>query len=315
MDQHPVPRQITTFEFKLIGFFTVKQFIYIIVFAPIGFVVYSLFPIPLLNIVLGVLIGSIGFVIALVPINDRPIDVWVKNLVKRLISPTQYVYHKSNQPIYFFDHLYFVSDPHRVMSHIESQEKLSAYLAQTQQVVPAIDEHKKRINDLFRKHRAAPPAEPIKTHADSLEPVQHAQQTISVPVPQPIPPSAHATPLSLPAPSTNTTLKEDSKPLVKKGEKPAVISPKQPFFTGVVKNHRLIPIPGILIYVKDSNGQTIRLLKSNPHGVFATFNPLAPGEYTLEMKDPRNGYFFDTMKITINDSNPTPFEVYSKELL
>lgn len=310
MDQHPVPRQITTFEFKLIGFFTVKQFIYIIVFAPIGFVVYSLFPIPLLNIVLGVLIGSIGFVIALVPINDRPIDVWFKNLVKRLTSPTQYVYHKSNQPVYFFNHLYFVSDPHRVMSHIESQEKLAAYLNQTQQVVPAIDEHKKRINDLFRKH-GNKPSIPTTTQADTAQPVVPTKTSITVPVPQPLPPSAHATPLSLPVPTTQ----ESIKPVIKKSERPAVVSPKQPFFTGVVKNHRLIPIPGILIYVKDANSQTMRLLKSNPHGVFATFNPLAPGEYTLEMKDPRNGYFFDTMKITINDSNPTPFEVYSKELL
>jgi len=46
MEQHAVPRQITTFEFKLIGFMTLRQFIYLLVFIPLGVVVYFLFPIP-----------------------------------------------------------------------------------------------------------------------------------------------------------------------------------------------------------------------------------------------------------------------------
>jgi F-type H+-transporting ATPase subunit alpha len=52
MEQHPIPRQITTFEFKLIGFMTLKQFLYILISIPAGFVVYKVFPIPILNIVM-----------------------------------------------------------------------------------------------------------------------------------------------------------------------------------------------------------------------------------------------------------------------
>jgi hypothetical protein len=71
----------------------------------------------------------------------------------------------------------------------------------------------------------------------------------------------------------------------------------------------------ILIYVKDTKGTPVRLLKTNPHGIFATYNPLLPGEYTFEMKDPKNIYFFDTMKIGIQEHNAGNIEIVSKEML
>lgn len=264
MDQHPIPRQITTFEFKLIGFMTLRQFIYLVVFIPIGFIVYFLFPIPLLNIVLGVMVGGLGFFFAFVPIYDRPLDVWIKNLFKRLTKPTQYFFSKSNTPAYYLSNLVFVSDPHRTAAHIESQEKLAAYLAQKKnQTKPLESTPDKRslINSLFKKPMIRAPVNPALKH------------------------------------------------------EPTITSKKSPFFTGLVKNHKLIPLPGILIYVKAGNNQTIRLLKTNPHGVFATFNSLPAGDYNFELKDPNSNYFFDTMKLKIDSVNDKPIEIYSKEMI
>src|SRR3989338_8504609 len=124
MEQHPMPRQITSFEFKLIGFLTLKQFIYLVIFIPMGYIALKLVPIPLLNIIVAALIGGLGVAFAFVPVNDRPLDVWIKNFSKRITSPTQYAYRKKNPAIYFLKDLFFVSDPHHVMAHIESQEKL-----------------------------------------------------------------------------------------------------------------------------------------------------------------------------------------------
>lgn len=270
MDQHPIPRQITSFEFKLIGFLTIKQFIYLVIFIPLGFIVYTIFPVPLLNILLGIVIGAVGAALAFLPINDRPLDVWMRNLFKRLTSPTQYVYHKQNQPLYFLENLYFATDPHRVFAHIESQEKLAAYLAsKNPKNQPATK--KQTINQLFQTPTSA---------LSPLKPTKIASLPLSTP-PSPIQSS----------------------------------SPKKPFFTGLVKNHKLIPLSGILIYVKDKTGAVLRLLKTNPHGVFATFNPLPEGEYNFEIKDPNGTYFFDTMKIKIEAENQKPLEFFSKELL
>jgi hypothetical protein len=92
-------------------------------------------------------------------------------------------------------------------------------------------------------------------------------------------------------------------------------SSNKPFLTGVVKNNKMIPLSGVLIYIKDQNGKVIRLLKTNPHGVFATFNPLPDGEYLFELKDPQGSYFFDTMKLKVESKNQKPLEFFSKELL
>jgi hypothetical protein len=266
--EHPIPRQITTFEFKLIGFLTIKQFIYLIVFIPTAYVVYMLFPIPLLNILLAFCVGGLGVALAFVPINDRPMDVWMKNLVKRLTSPTQYTYHKSNSSIYFLKDLFFSSNPHITLTHIESQQKLANYLNKT---------------------RAPSPVNPNK--ATVIEMLQNPSLLLKKEVP---PPAAHPSQSELfPSPDYH----------------------KKPFFNGTIKNHKLIPLPGIMIYVKDSANNVIRILKTNPHGVFATFSPLPAGVYTIETKDPKSTYFFDTMKINLNESSSKPIEIYSKELL
>ncbi len=271
MEQHPVPRQITTFEFKLIGFLTLKQFIYLVIFIPSGVVVFYIFPIPILNILFAIAVGSLGLALAFLPINDRPLDIWLKNLYKRLTSPTQYIYQKNNPSIYFLKNLVFESDPHRVVSHIRSQELLNQYLTTKKGILKKTNNRKQTINQLFNQ---------------SLKPKSVPDRVVKENANQPS---------SIPSPDVG--------------------APKLPFFSGVVKNHKLLPLPGILIYVKDEKGETLRLLKTNPHGVFATFTPLSPGEYTFEIKDPKNTYFFDTMKIKIDSVNKTPIEIFSKELL
>jgi len=277
-----MPRQITSFEFKLIGFLTLKQFIYLVVFIPLGFIVFKLISIPVLNILFALAIGGIGVAFAFIPVNDRPLDVWVKNFFKRITSPTQYVYHKKNPPIYFLKNLFFITDPHRVMTHIESQEKLAVYLANNKPQVKDTAAKKKNIISLFQKPSA------------SLKPQAKSISTTGIT-------SAAA---DKPAPAGQA----------EKAQPPSTVV-RKPFFSGVVKNHRLIPLPGILIYVKNDNGGVIRLLKTNPHGVFATFNPLTPKEYLFEFKDPKNTYFFDTMSLKLEEANPKPLEFFSKELI
>lgn len=275
MDQHPIPRQITTFEFKLIGFMTLRQFLYLVIFIPLAFIIFKLFPIPLLNILLATAVGLLGVALAFVPINDRPLDVWIKNLIKRLWSPTQYFYHKENPPIYFLQDLFFTSDPHRVFAHIESQKKLAAYLS-AQKKTPTKDTKKQVSQQLI--------GQSVVT--------SKAKQTESVS--RPTPAQSAGVDVSAPANPPQT---------------------KHVFLSGVVKNNKKIALPGILIYIKDQNNNPVRLLKTNPHGIFASYNPLPKGEYSFEIKDPNNNYFFDTMKIIIEETDLKPLEFFSKELL
>ncbi|OGK19435.1 hypothetical protein A3G67_00530 [Candidatus Roizmanbacteria bacterium RIFCSPLOWO2_12_FULL_40_12] len=281
MDQHPVPRQITTFEFKLIGFMTLRQFIYLLVFIPLGYVVYKLIPIPFLNFLLGFSVAGIGPLFAFVPFNDRPIDMMLKNLVKRLTSPTQYFFHKENPSLYFLQDLFFASDPHQTIAHVDSQAKLATYLAKTGSTNPedaTLVQKKQSIVDLFL----------------------HPQKVIA---PQPAQPELHIKPQVEDVEKPTMQVVEEKEPV------------KQPFVTGVVTNNKKTPLPGILIYIKDQNDQPLRLLKTNPHGVFATYNQLPPGDYKFEIKDPKGSFFFDTMKLHLEQRSEKPLEFSSKELL
>jgi hypothetical protein len=326
MEQHPIPRQITTFEFKLIGFLTLKQFIYLLVFSVLAYLIYYVFPIPVLNILLAILCEGVGLILALVPIYDRPADLWIKNIYKRLVSPTQFLYKKHNPPIYFFNNLFFLNDPHRVVAHIESQEKLTAYLAKVQAANQSQTNNNRRIaikqqlstgiKPIVIKNQSTVPLNP----SDSQQPI--IQQSLNT-NPQP--------PVNSNIGISNQTQNLDNQNIkssaIDNQQTPTPLRPtkqdsagqatsvRAPFLTGIVKNHRLIPLPGILIYIKDLNNKTLRLLKSNPHGVFATFNPLSPGDYQFEIKDPKGGYLFDTMKISLNTNNSKPLEFFSKELI
>ena len=288
MEQHTIPRQITSYEFKLIGFMTLKQFLYLVIFGPMGYIVSIIFPIPLLNILLGIMVGALGVALAFFPINDRPLDIWIRNIWKRLNSPTQYTYHKHNQPIALLQNLYFVSDPHHVMAHIESQQMLAAYLEKTKQTMQP-DPQKKKIQQAFQDphNLTIPPSSPLSQVSPLLSAAQTAQK--------------------FSAPVENKEESTAPAPLIQKDHKP--------FFIGTIKNGKRLPLSGVLLYVKNSQNMPVRLLKTNQHGIFATFNPLPPGEYIFEIKDPKNTYIFDTMKIAIQDINTKSIEIYSKELM
>ena len=276
MDQHPVPRQITTFEFKLIGFMTLRQFLYLVIFFPIGFIVYKVIPIPFINIVVGVIIGAIGIAFAFIPIQDRPLEVWIKNLIRRLNSPTQYTYKKHSDKIGTIEDLYFTSDPHLALTHVETKEKLNKYM----QSVRAENDHSTTIDARAKKQQVH--INDLLTQTKNTDPTEIKKANVSLQ-------------------SNSSEVKTETI--------------KQPFITGVIKNRKQIPLPGTLVSIKDSDGNQLRLLKTNPHGIFATYSPLVSGDYRFEITDPKEIYFFDTMNVHIDSDKQKPLMFYSKEIL
>ncbi len=97
MEQHPVPQNVTTFQFRLIGDMTIKQFGYLAGGAILGYIMYKL-PLPFFftwPLALVFAVGGIGF--AFVPIEERPMDVWVLSFIKSVYSPTQFIWSKHVQ--------------------------------------------------------------------------------------------------------------------------------------------------------------------------------------------------------------------------
>lgn len=95
MEQHPVPQNVTTFQFRLIGDMTLKQFGYLAGGAILGYIAYKL-PLPFFftwPLAASLALGGIGF--AFVPVEERPMDVWFLSFMKSIYSPTQYLWQKT----------------------------------------------------------------------------------------------------------------------------------------------------------------------------------------------------------------------------
>lgn len=96
MENHPIPQDITGFQFKLIGDMTIKQFAYVASGVVIGGIfyilpIYSFIKYPIIVFSMGM-----GAALAFLPVAGRPFDVMIENFFKAIFRPTQYAYQKTS---------------------------------------------------------------------------------------------------------------------------------------------------------------------------------------------------------------------------
>ena len=97
MEQHPVPQNITSFEFRLIGDMTVKQFFLLTAGVIFGFIFWQL-PLPtLIGKPIALFLFFLGVAFAFLPIEDRPLHRWLLAFIKSIYSPTQFFFQKSEK--------------------------------------------------------------------------------------------------------------------------------------------------------------------------------------------------------------------------
>lgn len=102
MQQHPVPQNVTQYQFRLVGDMTLKQFLELLGGIVVAYLfyssnLYSIFkwPLALSSILL-------GFGLAFFPIEDRPLDQWIVNFIKSIYAPTRYIWKKTNKIPHIF---------------------------------------------------------------------------------------------------------------------------------------------------------------------------------------------------------------------
>lgn len=118
MQQHPVPQNITGFEFKLIGFLTLRQFGYLGVAAVVTFILYSAKVPFLVMVFIAGPIVLLALALAFLPINDLPFERWLAAFLKTVYSPNTRVWHREPKSIGFLEPQFSVY-LHRQSEHIE----------------------------------------------------------------------------------------------------------------------------------------------------------------------------------------------------
>lgn len=100
MENHPIPQDITGFQFKLIGNMTIKQFAYLAGGIIVGWILFAL-PIPgIIKYPFSFFFGLTGVALAFLPYGGRPLDIMIGNFFNALFKPTQFVYQKSGGVFY-----------------------------------------------------------------------------------------------------------------------------------------------------------------------------------------------------------------------
>lgn len=95
MEQHAVPQDITGFKFKLVGDMTLKQFGELAGGAVLAYIFYASGLHPILKWPLVFTFGLLGFALAFLPIEERPLDIWLANFFRAIYQPTLYLWKKN----------------------------------------------------------------------------------------------------------------------------------------------------------------------------------------------------------------------------
>lgn len=95
VESHPIPQDVTGFQFKIIGDMTIKQFAYLMGFVFLGWVFYQLPIVTIIKLPLALCIGGIGPALAFLPLEGRPMDVMILHFIKAFFKPTRFVYQKT----------------------------------------------------------------------------------------------------------------------------------------------------------------------------------------------------------------------------
>ncbi len=97
MEQHPIPQHIASFEFKLFGNLTVRQFITLAIPMSLATLVFFSSLPTLIRLPLSGIIAIFAFFAALVPVGGRPLDKWLVSFIRAISSPTQRIWTKESK--------------------------------------------------------------------------------------------------------------------------------------------------------------------------------------------------------------------------
>lgn len=333
MEQHPVPQQISSYEFRLVGDMTLKQFGLVaggVVFALIlhalplpGFIEWPLITIS----------GFTGIAFAFLPFEERPLQTWVIAFLKAAYSPTQFFWRKRGQKPAFFE-----EGPGKVVfappvPPIVPSEKISQYLAATSLGSRVVSEHEEEkfienIQNLFatistfsRPHQTVLEEKPA---VGRMAPVKKKPP----PVLEETAPRVMTRPLILPKEESIGAVlpryaprlpgRHTRRPFGQRAERPQftpqIPLPSVPTIPNILVGMVVDPegrlVEGAIIEIRDSQGSPVRAFKTNRLGQFRIVTPLPNDTYEVEIE--KENLKFDIIKVILKGDIVPPIEIRAK---
>jgi hypothetical protein len=328
MEQHPIPQQISSYEFRLVGDMTLKQFFQVGAGVVIALIIYGTGLPAYLKWPLIVFFTSLGGAIAFLPIEERPLQTWIFAFFKSVYSPTQFLWQKKPVKLEMLEPGHYINKrPIEPVAMFQDKTKLNEYLGSLPAAKNPLDEQEALIlnqyTDLFEK-TILPQNMPVeaKVLEETLEPAgirirtlsgpfvveeeQPEPQIFDQPQPQVVPVQTYANP-AFPR-HRGRPPKPIVKPIEYTNEIPVPATPPVPnLLVGMVSSPTGKIVDGAIMEIKDEAGNPVRALRTNKVGQFRIATPLPNGNYDI-ITD-KEGMQFNAYKLVLKGEIVPPFEI------
>lgn len=315
MEQHPIPQNISSYQFRLVGDMTLKQFFELAGGICVALLIYAT---PLMGIIkwpLMIVSVILGILLAFVPLGERPLEQWIFAFFRTIYSPTIFDWKKTTEaPKYFAEETAAStlqasgSDAQDVAlkNYLNNAKQMSSPLAKLESAEQGF---LNTINGLFAAIKSpipsqqntvttqlqvTPPAQPHKVEVPVTQSVKvDPSQSSHLVVEERIQPATEGA--NIQTQQINPTIAGDE--IV--STKSAIFSidaapPNPPMGPNVIvgqvvdENRRIIE--GAIMEIRDEYGRPVRALRSNKLGHFMAITPLDNGKYSIVSE--KDGYQF-----------------------
>jgi hypothetical protein len=327
-EQHPIPQQISAFQFRLVGDMTLKQFVQLAGGAIVALLFYASGLPPIVKWPLIFFSFGAGAALAFLPLEDRPLGKWVVSFFKSIYSPTVFKWQKAA-----VEPNYFASETQLAPSGAPSATVVNA-LSITKPVQKPEEEKLEEKEQTFLKNLTTMSQSPTTTVIAGVSPITMPSAPPNEKVkPYVVVPTTQTTPLAkdekqrgFELPSKDTPGQFSTSTVSPFYGKAAQITKRQASFSeeaapptppttlntvvGQVMDKEGKIIEGAILEIKDVQGRPVRALKTNKLGHFMIVTPLVSGRY--EMLIEKEGFEFEPITFEAKGEIISPISIKSK---
>ncbi|OGD09616.1 hypothetical protein A2397_00940 [Candidatus Amesbacteria bacterium RIFOXYB1_FULL_44_23] len=311
MDNHPVPQNISSYEFRLVGDMTLKQFLQLAAGLVLAFVFVRLPILAIIKFPLAFLAAITGVLMAFVPINGRPFTAWLSAFIKAIYSPTEYTWRP--QPVAPQAAATQTATPTPAPAPKPAPvpppvAPLPPIVVPSPLVAPAVV--KPPVITQTSTSVITSPPKPISPPPSIVPPTKTEAVPVAVQPPPPPTPTPAPTPPPISAqitPSTPAILNRENPTQAPAAAVTNQISPPTSpnILAGLITDPTGNPLPQTTVEIIDlKNGIPARALRTNRLGQFQIAIPLPSGKYNILVE--KEGLRFDPVSIEVKGNIVPP---------
>ncbi len=311
MEQHPVPQHVSSYQFKLVGDMTLKQFFQLAGGVLISLLFYASGLHPLIKWPAVLFFAILGAALAFLPFQDRPLEKWIIAFFKAIYSPTLYYWEKTKTASVFFQA--------EGGAPSGGTDALSTYLSKTpdkrlsffEKLDTAEQVFLSKTRDLFGAAALPKPSAPGSTPAVPMFYQGANTQAPTAQRPEVAPERQTKTELYQVVPSKieKSTGVEMAAQFSQTAAPPS--PPQGPnLVTGQIMDTQGKIIESAIMEIQDETGRPVRALKTNKLGHFTIVTPLANGRYEIIIE--KEGLSFDPLTFEAKGKIIPPIAIRAK---